>query len=267
MGNLAALYWRHGRLLEAAALWRESMEESERYGQHVTARWDYGILTNVNHELGRWDEAVAGADQFLAEVEAGSPHYLAPECLWVRAMIRLGRGDIEAALGDADRGVELARRAKDPQIVYQMLAYAAHVLHEAGEVVRAVSLADEFAGAIEAGESLGFSIVSVQRLAWTLTAVGRGAELAAELEPYTEPWARAGAAFATGDPVRAGEICAEMGAVTQEAYARLAAARMLVDEGRRAEADEHLHRALAFYRSVGATRYVREGESLLAASA
>jgi hypothetical protein len=42
---------------------------------------------------------------------------------------------------------------------------------------------------------------------------------------------------------------------------------MLVEQGRRAEADEHLHRALAFYRSVGATRYVREGESLLAASA
>jgi len=41
----------------------------------------------------------------------------------------------------------------------------------------------------------------------------------------------------------------------------------LVEEGRRAEADEHLRRALAFYRSVRATRYIREGETLLAASA
>ncbi len=38
-------------------------------------------------------------------------------------------------------------------------------------------------------------------------------------------------------------------------------------EGRRAEADEQLHRALAFYRSVGAKRYVREGEQLLAVPA
>jgi hypothetical protein len=45
------------------------------------------------------------------------------------------------------------------------------------------------------------------------------------------------------------------------------AAAQLVAEGRRAEADEQLRRALAFYRSVGATRYVREGEALLAASA
>src|SRR5207248_10618127 len=145
MGNLASLYWRQGRLLEAAALWTESLQESERHGQRGMARWDHGILTNVDHELGRWDEALAGADAFLAEVEAGSPHYLAAECSWVRAMIRLARGDAEAALGDVDRGIELARRAKDPQLLYQMLAYAAHVLHETGEMVRAVSLAEEFA--------------------------------------------------------------------------------------------------------------------------
>ena len=62
-------------------------------------------------------------------------------------------------------------------------------------------------------------------------------------------------------------FAAEIGAVTQEAYARLAAARRLVDAGRRAEADMQLGRALAFYRSVSARRYILEGEGLLAASA
>jgi hypothetical protein len=37
-----------------------------------------------------------------------------------------------------------------------------------------------------------------------------------------------------------------------------------VAAGRRAEADEQLTRALGFFRSVGAARYVREGEALLA---
>ncbi len=37
--------------------------------------------------------------------------------------------------------------------------------------------------------------------------------------------------------------------------------------GRRAEADEQLQQALDFYRSVGATQYVRECEALLAVSA
>ncbi len=267
MGNLAAQYWEGGRLREAAALWRESHQEGEKYGQRGFVRWDRGVLTNVNHELGHWDEAIAGADAFIAEVEAGSPHYLAAECYWVRAAIRHARGDVEGALEDGDRSLELARRAKDPQMVYQALAVTAQVIHEAGGPERGAALAKEFADAIDAGESLGFGIVGAHRVSWTLVAAGRGAELAAALARHKAPWAHAGAAFARGEPAKAAEICAEIGAVTQEAYARLAAARMLVDEGRRAEADEQLHRALAFYRSVGATRYVLEGESLLAASA
>ena len=48
----------------------------------------------------------------------------------------------------------------------------------------------------------------------------------------------------------------EIGDVTDEAYARL--------RSRRAA---EVERALAFFRSVGATRYIREAEALLAASA
>jgi class 3 adenylate cyclase/tetratricopeptide (TPR) repeat protein len=268
MGNLAAQDWARGRLHRAEALWRESLAEAERYGQQSFARWDHGVLANVEHELGLWDEAVARADAFLAEVERGSPHYLAAECYTVRGRIRLARGDAAGAREDVDRALELARRAKDPQILYQTLAAAAYVLSETGDVERAVPLADEFAAAIAAREDPGFSSVAVHVLSWTLAAVGRGAELADALDRLPEiPWARAGAAFGRGDPVTAADVCAEIGAVTQEAYARLCAARHLVERGRRAEADEQLHRALAFYRSVGARRYVREGESLLAASA
>jgi hypothetical protein len=46
----------------------------------------------------------------------------------------------------------------------------------------------------------------------------------------------------------------------------LRAAEGFVREGRRAEADVELKRALAFWRSVGATAYVREAEALLAAA-
>jgi hypothetical protein len=48
---------------------------------------------------------------------------------------------------------------------------------------------------------------------------------------------------------------------------RLRGAEALVQAGRRAEADAMLQQALAFYRSVGATRYLREAEALFAASA
>jgi class 3 adenylate cyclase len=42
---------------------------------------------------------------------------------------------------------------------------------------------------------------------------------------------------------------------------------VLISSGRRVEGDAQLQRAIAFYRSVGATYYVREGEALLAESA
>ena len=56
------------------------------------------------------------------------------------------------------------------------------------------------------------------------------------------------------------------GRLVSAARAHLRAAEQFVGEGRRAEADMHLDKALAFYRSVGATRYVREAEGLLAAA-
>jgi hypothetical protein len=58
-----------------------------------------------------------------------------------------------------------------------------------------------------------------------------------------------------------------LGAGPEEARARLRAVELLVRDGRRAEADVELERALAFWRSAGATAYVREGEALMAASA
>ena len=54
--------------------------------------------------------------------------------------------------------------------------------------------------------------------------------------------------------------------VPLSAEARLLAAAGLVNAGRRQEADEQLRQALAFFRSVGATRYIREGEALLEAA-
>jgi hypothetical protein len=58
-----------------------------------------------------------------------------------------------------------------------------------------------------------------------------------------------------------------MGAATEEARDRLWLAATLIAQNARAEADVELQRVLAFYRSVGATRYILEAEGMLAASA
>ena len=268
MGNLAAWHWARGELTAPLPLWTEAAREAEQYGQRTFARWFRGVVMPAEHELGDWDAALARADAFLAEVEAGSPHYLASECYFGRALIRLARGDTDGAVADVEQALALARRAKDPQLLFPASAGAAHVFMELGDPARALPPAEDFLAAVAGGHGIGFAMAMLHVLSWTLTAAGRGLEVAEALERFGgNPWALAGIAFARGEPVEAAEILAGMGAVASEAYCRLAAARMLVEEGRRAEADDHLQRALGFYRSVGAARYVREGEGLLAASA
>ena len=58
-----------------------------------------------------------------------------------------------------------------------------------------------------------------------------------------------------------------MGLGPDEAQARLRAARELVAEGRTAEAEEHLRRAIDHYRAEGASRYLEHAEALLPATA
>ena len=85
--------------------------------------------------------------------------------------------------------------------------------------------------------------------------------------PRVDPWVRAATAALEGDFVGAADVTGEQGHVVDEAELRLRAAEALGAEGRRSEADVQLQHALGFFRSVRATRSVREAEALLVASA
>jgi class 3 adenylate cyclase len=266
-GNLAANLWLRGRLEEALQLWQEANEDTVRFGQLTFGRWMRGVIVAPQYLIGEWSTALSGAEAFIAEVEAGLPHYLACMVYYTRGLIHLGRGEADSAVADGEEALALATRAADPQQVLPTEATVAHIYSELGDKERANSLADDVLSGLKGLGSVGFAGSSMHVFSWTLTALGRGPELEAALTGFTTHWTQAAIAFAAGDPITAAQICAEIGARTEEAYARLAAARMLLAEGRRAESDEQLRRALAFYRSVGATFYIRQGESLLAASA
>jgi hypothetical protein len=268
MGNLGAFRWQAGRLEGVGRLRLEAEQAARDYGQVGFARWFRGVLIVEEYERGDWDGGYARADAFVAEVEAGTPHYLAAQCYLHRGLIRLGRDEQNGLESDVGVGLALAERAKDPQTLYMALAIAAHIRTQRGDLAGAAPLAEQFLSAASRGEGLGFGVAYVHVLAWTLSAYGRGAEAVAALEHYAaNPWARAGIAFARGEPAEAADVFAGMGAPASEAFCRLAAARQLVEQDRRPEADVQLRSALAFYRGVRAARYVREGESLLAASA
>jgi len=114
----------------------------------------------------------------------------------------------------------------------------------------------------ELTQDLGEPLIN---FAWVVCDLGRSGELVRALEPApSTPWINAARTIARGELVAAAEILEGLVSRPPEAYTRLRAAEQLLLEGRRAEAELELGRALAFYREAGATFYVAQGEALLA---
>jgi class 3 adenylate cyclase/tetratricopeptide (TPR) repeat protein len=101
---------------------------------------------------------------------------------------------------------------------------------------------------------------------WVADQIGLEQPLREFARGVSGAWDRRIVAILDGDFEDEAERSERDGRLTSGALARLRAAERLISEGHRAEADVHLQKALAFYRSVGATHYIRRGEVLLAAA-
>jgi predicted ATPase/class 3 adenylate cyclase len=258
--NLAALVWTGGDFRRASKLFDEAVAAGERFGDAHTA--DYSRLIQIQCLLteGDWDEGLRRADAFLAACDAGESHVMEGDIRRNRAVCRLARDDVHGAIQDIERALPAARKAGDPQAVFPALVSAAWIYAQAGRHDDAVTLAHEAISDAPARWSLG-------DLAWFAAELDCVDELRERIErsEIQSRWTDAAVAVLRGDLVGAADIYLEMGDRMMEAFARLRAAEQLVAEGRRAEADDQLHESLSFWRPVRASRYVREGEALLAA--
>jgi tetratricopeptide (TPR) repeat protein len=266
--NLFATLGNLGLLDRAAEAVSAGLRAAERFGAPRGASlWLRYERVNVSYWQGRWEDVLRYVDEIFTEV--GPVHALSRWAHEARGRVRLARDDEAGAIDDAMKSLELAREAKDPQTLHPALAFAAFAFASVDRDRDAEPLVDELLALDVAGLRQVPAASPVFDLVWVVSALGRSAELLHGLEHTNvpSPWTEAAAEIARGEYDRAADIYSEMGMVPNEAYTRLRAAEHLVREGRRAEADEQLTRALAFYRSVRATRYIREGEALLAASA
>jgi class 3 adenylate cyclase/tetratricopeptide (TPR) repeat protein len=252
-----------GDLREGARTYEELMGMVEHSGRDTDRRWARATFGVLRAQEGRWDEALVLLDPFIAETETGSPHYLEPISRVVRTTIRLARGDGTGASADATRALEVARPAADDQVVAPALQARASVLLHEGRPIEAVGLVDEILGV--GPKVVGAFHYGLPGLAWLARALGRDAQLTALLaEGPDVPWTNAARAVASGDSMGAAGILAEIGSRPDEAYARLRAAHELVAAGREEEAEALVDAALAFYETVGAITFLREGEALRA---
>jgi class 3 adenylate cyclase/tetratricopeptide (TPR) repeat protein len=247
-----------GDLTRGEAVTREGLAIAQRMGAPQTAlRWFLGNLAEETFLSGKWDEALALAEQEIAS----DHHYMQQLAFQIRAAIRLAQGDPVAAAADAESGLRDARAIRDPQALHPALVTAAEIAFWTGDHAAAEVLLDE----LDMSErAVGTTVVRATLLCLDL---GRAPSVPGrEDDPRRTPWSNAAHAIASGELVAAAGILESTGARTFVAAVRLRAAQRAAAEGRRQEAAELLAPALAFYREVGASAYVREAEAMLAAA-
>ena len=245
----------------------DGARQAERIGSESLTRWFQGALVDHRYRLGDWDQSGRDADEFLAVVAAGSPHVAMWQVYAIRAELRLSRDDVAGAIADIEAALAAARENREIQAVDFVLSAAAHVFALSFHEHRADPLARELIASLREGVDMQFAVINLPMLASAATRLGLGGTLLEALESHpASRWTDVVRSYVAGDLVTAAERLKQIGSRPDEAEARLLAAERLVAGGRRQEAEEHLRQALDFYRSVGATRYVAEGERLLAAS-
>jgi class 3 adenylate cyclase/predicted ATPase len=257
--NLAVSVWALGDLRRGISLMEQAIAHGERMGMAEIVRFSQNVRIWLLTRTGHWDETLAYIDDFLAACEAGQPHYHEGGLRLRRAVIRLARDDADDALEDIRKVVDSARRAGDPQQRDPWRAGSARLLVEAGRVDEARELVGELLN--RDTTMTRWALVEIALVAEELGCVDEVAEIVEDGAQTS--WTVAAGALLRGDLVGAADGLDEIGDAEVEALTRLRAAERLIAEGRRAEADEQLQRSLEFWRSVRATRYIRECEALL----
>jgi tetratricopeptide (TPR) repeat protein len=238
-----------------------NLEERRRTFKEIgstagTLAWFLAAEAHTHYAAGRWDAALGSIDRFLSHVAEDQTHYLEPDMRPLSALIAFARDGVAEALTEADRAVELGRRSLDPQAFAGSLCVRAFLLL-ANRRTNAALVDFEELLALGPGLTTGLNVSGyLPTFTWLAVDLGRHTDSERVLAGSRSlRWTAAARAILDGKAGKAADLLKEIGHRPAEAYAHLRAG------------GDHLPEALAFYRSVGATRYIREAESQLAASA
>ena len=257
--NLGVTHFLLGDIRRYRQLHAESRGVMERFGDAAMIRFSQGGEPSLSYFVGEWDTALRQADEFIAAC-AAEPHYQENHVRAFRSAIRFARDDVDGALADIDAGFS---GPSDPQSQGPVLAVAARIFCELGDP-RAV---DTSLNVLRMGFGTTpepLSMVTLSPIEVPDPVRDRLLEVVAAYPTSPSRWVAGGRAALEGRFLDAAEIYAGMPFLSVEADVRLRAAEALFADGRPADAEKQLELALAFWRSVGATRYIRAAEQLRA---
>jgi len=248
--NLGAVLQLQGDLQRCFEVQAKARSDAARFGVRDWIRHLRVELVWEQYWRGLWDESNHEADAVIAELVPNQDPVAQIACHYLRAHIRLARDDVGGAMADAEEAVRAARMWPTWGNLGTAVSGLARVLLAGGRREDANTLVTELL-------ELEPDWYALPDLAVCLVGLDRADQLQPVSDAFeTSVWLDAAKAFAAGDYTSAADIYADMGSLPDEADARL-----------RSGIEAEVLRALEFYRSVGATRYIRDGEALLAASA
>jgi len=258
LNNLSSVQASLGEFGRQRQLLTEAVRVGRELGALTLAQYSSAQLVGSLIWTGSWDDALHLADDWLAQ-HGGEASSAELGLRRNRARVLFARDDVEGALDDIARALDGSRQMAEPQVLLPALSIAARTYLELGQDDAAREVGGELMKHARRA-ALDWRIVD---FAFVAAALGHGDELRQMIErlPQTKLTA-ANLALVSGDYVRAADLLDEGSSVFAAADARWAAAAKLAGEGRQEEAGRQLERALAFYRSVGATRYIRDCEAL-----
>ena len=260
--NLAQEFLIRGDLAGTAELYDTALERVDRLGLKSATAWLLGQKISHTYFAGDWEQFERLAERYRTVTARMPGHYLEHQLAALEAAIMSARGDPAAEVAWAS-ALELTYAAGDPQAIGPQIARRARVLLEQGRPAEVPALVDEILGLRDEHGALYYTWLI--DLAWLLVDLGREEEM--QTSASGGVWLEIGQTIVRHDFAAAADELERIGLRTDGAYARLRTAEKLASEGRNAEAQPHLEGALAFYRSVGASTYVRRAEALLPASA
>src|SRR5262249_32390176 len=174
--NLADNLIDEGKIEDGLEARADGKRLAERLGLGAFTNWLRGERPGELYMLGRWGEALALAEGVISWSSGGHRHYLEAPCRQVRAGILLARGDLDRTLDDAARSLELSREAKDPQLLYAALAFAARVHLTAGRPADGERLLDELLEGMRTTQAAPIGYAWLRSAALSLFGLGRGDE-------------------------------------------------------------------------------------------
>jgi tetratricopeptide (TPR) repeat protein len=251
LNNLAVSAYQQGSVLREHELLLEARAVAERIGSENYARFAEGNLCWTFFAIGDWDESLRRSEAFIAECEAGSGHFLEGIAQFARAQILLARDDLDAAMRASSRMVELSS-AESSRAAVRYHLFAARLAHELGRPAEARAAFDTALAGTD--RIYSHNAITFVLLAEDLGLVDRLDELPGR--GPVSPWAEIARLVVAGDLTEAARRLDAAGHLTLAAQVRLGSCD-----------DAELAKAVDFFRSVGATRYLARAEAQLAAMA